>query len=95
MTRYWQETHPPAFNRGTNDLARFYGLLIDGLRIGYVNGFGNNQVLPDHVVEHTYRIWRRLRLFGRGFRRRRREAGFKRCEVIHVAWAYNAAIAHK
>ena len=46
MTRYFQETHPPAFRRGTNDFARFYGLLIDGLQIGYVNGFGYNQVLP-------------------------------------------------
>src|SRR5213075_222015 len=30
MTRYWQETHPPAFKKGTNGFARFYGLLIDG-----------------------------------------------------------------
>ena len=46
MTRYFQETHAPSFKRGTNDFARFYGLLIDGLQIGYVNGFGYNQVLP-------------------------------------------------
>src|SRR5262245_47137518 len=38
-TRYFQETHPPAFKRGTNDFARYYGLLIDGLQVGYVNGF--------------------------------------------------------
>ena len=94
MTRYWQETQPTAFKRGTNDFARFFGLLID-VRIGYVNSFGYNQVLPDHVVEHAYRIWRRLRLFGRGFRRWCREAGFKRCEVIQFAWASNAAIAHE
>ena len=46
MTRYFQETHPPAFKKGTNDFARFYGLLIDGLQMGYVNGFGYRQVLP-------------------------------------------------
>jgi len=46
MTRYFQETHPPAFKRGTNDFARFYGMLIDGLQIAYVQGFGYNQVLP-------------------------------------------------
>ncbi len=46
MTRYFQETHPAAFRKGTGDLARFYGMLIDGLQIGYVNGFGYNQVLP-------------------------------------------------
>jgi rifampicin phosphotransferase len=46
MTRYFKETHPPAFKKGTNDFARFYGLLIDGLQMGYVNGFGYRQVLP-------------------------------------------------
>jgi phosphohistidine swiveling domain-containing protein len=46
MTRYFQETHPPAFKKGTNDFARFYGMVIDGLQIAYVNGFGYNQVLP-------------------------------------------------
>src|SRR5215216_4673780 len=40
MTRYFQETHPPSFKKGTNDFARFYGLLIDGLQMGYVGGFG-------------------------------------------------------
>ena len=44
VTRYWAETHPDAMRRGTNDFARFYGMLIDGLQIAYVNGFGYNQV---------------------------------------------------
>src|SRR5499425_3451378 len=68
-TRYFQETHPPAFKKGTNDFARFYGMLIDGLQIGYVNGFGYNQVLPapdDEIpervqrAEHVYaqKLWR-------------------------------------
>ena len=34
VTRYWAETHPEAFIRGTNDFARFYGMLIDGMRDG-------------------------------------------------------------
>ena len=46
MTRYFQETQPPSFKRGTNDFARFYGMLIDGLEMAYVNGFGYRQVLP-------------------------------------------------
>ena len=25
LTRYFQETHPPSFKKGTNDFARFYG----------------------------------------------------------------------
>jgi pyruvate,water dikinase len=46
VTRYFTETHPAAFKKGTNDFARFYGMLIDGLQIGYVNGFAYNQVQP-------------------------------------------------
>jgi pyruvate,water dikinase len=46
LTRYFQETHAPAFKQGTNDFAKYYGLLIDGLQYGYVNGFGYSQVVP-------------------------------------------------
>ena len=34
------------FKQGTNNFARYYGLLIDGLQIAYVNGFAYNQVRP-------------------------------------------------
>src|SRR3954468_11020106 len=63
MTRYFQETHPPSFKRGTNDFARFYGLLIDGLQIGYVNGFGYNQVLPAPDAEIPQRFARAEQVF--------------------------------
>jgi len=46
MTHYWQEMHPPAFKKGTGEFARFYGMLIDGIQVAYVNGFGYNQKLP-------------------------------------------------
>ncbi|MFN7990006.1 MAG: PEP-utilizing enzyme [Thermoanaerobaculia bacterium] len=58
LTRYFQETHAPSFKRGTNDFARFYGMLIDGLQIGYVNGFGYNQVLPAPDAEIPERFQR-------------------------------------
>ena len=58
MTRYWQEMHPPAFKRGTNDFARFYGMLIDGLQVAYVNGFGYNQVQPAPDAEIPQRFER-------------------------------------
>jgi pyruvate,water dikinase len=45
-TRYWAETHPAAFKRGTNDFARFYGMLMDGLQSAYVNGVAYNSVVP-------------------------------------------------
>jgi rifampicin phosphotransferase len=46
MTHYWQEMHPPAFKKGTSEFARLYGMLIDGIQVAYVNGFGYNQKLP-------------------------------------------------
>ena len=63
MTRYFQETHPPSFKRGTNDFARFYGMLIDGLHIGYVNGFGYNQMLPAPDAEIPERYQRAEQVF--------------------------------
>src|SRR5499427_919240 len=63
MTRYFQETHPPAFKKGTNDFARYYGLLIDGIQIGYVNGIGYNQVPPAPDAEISERFQRAERVF--------------------------------
>ncbi len=63
MTRYFQETHPASFKRGTNDFARFYGMLIDGLQICYVQGFGYNQVMPAPHTEIPQRIQRAEQVF--------------------------------
>jgi len=65
MTRYFQETHPAPFKQGTNDFAHFYGLLIDGLQIAYVNGFGYNQVLPAPDAEIPQRFARAEQVFAR------------------------------
>lgn len=58
MTRYYQETHPPAFKTGTNDFARFYGMLIDGLDMAYVNGFGYRRIVPALEAEIPQRFAR-------------------------------------
>jgi pyruvate,water dikinase len=63
VTRYFQETHPPSFKRGTNDFARFYGMLIDGLQMSYVKGFGYNQVLPALDAEIPQRFQRAEQIF--------------------------------
>jgi len=63
MTRYFQATHPPAFRNGTHDFARFYGLLIDGLQMAYVNGFGYNQVMPAPEAEIQARLARASQVF--------------------------------
>ncbi len=57
LTRYFQETHPVPFKHGTHDFARFYGMLIDGLQMSYVNGFGYNQVLsaPEAEIPERFR----------------------------------------
>lgn len=64
LTRYFQETHPPAFRKGTNDFARFYGMLIDGLQIAYVDGFAYNQVMPAPESEIPARLERAGNVFG-------------------------------
>jgi pyruvate,water dikinase len=63
VTRYLQETQPPSFKKGTNDFARFYGMLIDGLQISYVNGFAYNQVVPAPDAEIPERMQRAERVF--------------------------------
>src|SRR4051794_15514100 len=63
MTRYFQETHPPSFKSGTNDFARFYGMLIDGLQISYVKGFGYNQRMPAPEAEIPQRFQRAEQVF--------------------------------
>src|SRR5262252_4569924 len=63
MTRYWQETHPPAYKKGTYDFARFYGLLIEGIEIGYVNGFAYHQVMPAPEAEIPARFQRAEQVF--------------------------------
>ncbi len=57
-TLYLQETQPPSFWRGTNAFARFYGMLIDGLRGAYVNGFNYHQVAPAPEAEIPTRFAR-------------------------------------
>jgi phosphohistidine swiveling domain-containing protein len=63
MTRYFQETQAAPFKKGTHDFARFYGLLIDGLQMKYVNGFGYNQVLPAPEAEIPERFKRAEQVF--------------------------------
>ena len=65
MTRYFQEMHPAPFKQGTNDFARFYGMLIDGLQMGYASGFGYIQVLPAPEAELPERFQRAELVFAR------------------------------
>ena len=85
MTRYFQETHPPAFKRGTNDFARFYGMLIDGIQIGYVNGFGYNQVLPAPDSEIPERFQRAEQVFAQKLWREQLRDWDETCKPSSIA----------
>jgi hypothetical protein len=74
VTRYWTEMHPEPFKRGTNDFARYYGMLIDGLEMGYVNGFAYNTVRPAPDEEIPQRFQRAQEVFeGKLWREQLRE----------------------
>jgi pyruvate,water dikinase len=85
MTRYFQETHPPALKKGTNDFARFYGLLIDGLEMGYVNGFGYRQVLPVPESEIPDRFQRAEQVFAKKLWREQLRDWDENCKPSSIA----------
>jgi pyruvate,water dikinase len=45
-TRYWAEIHPAAFARGVSEFMAYYGMLLDTMRMEYVNGFAYRAVIP-------------------------------------------------
>jgi rifampicin phosphotransferase len=63
VTRYWAETHPAPFVKGTHDFAAFYGMLINGLQTSYVNGFAFNQPVPVADEEVPARFARATEVF--------------------------------
>jgi pyruvate,water dikinase len=74
LTRYWTEIHPAAFARGTGDFARFYGMLIGGLEMAYVNGFAYKRVGPLADDEVPVRFQRAEEVFaGKLWREQLRE----------------------
>ena len=85
LTRYFQQTHPPSFRKGTLDFARFYGMLIDGLQIGYVNGYGYNQVLPAPETEVPERFARAEQTYARKLWREQLRDWDEHCKPSSIA----------
>jgi pyruvate,water dikinase len=85
MTRYFQETHPSPFKKGTNDFARHYGLLIDGLEMGYVNGFGYRQVLVASEAEVPERFRRAEYVFANKIWREQLRDWDEKCKPSSIA----------
>jgi hypothetical protein len=46
VTRYWAEMHPQPFGRGVTEFCRYYGMLLGGMQMSYVNGFAYRSVTP-------------------------------------------------
>jgi pyruvate,water dikinase len=63
LTRYWTELHPEPFARGTAEFASFYGMLIGGLAMEYVNGVGYKTVRPVPEQEIPQRFQRAEEVF--------------------------------
>jgi pyruvate,water dikinase len=67
VTRYWIETHPAAFKRGTSEFARLYGMPINSLEMAYVNGFGYKIARPAPESELPQRFQRAEEVYQRKF----------------------------
>ena len=58
VTRYWSEMHPAEIGRGFRAFTSYYGMLLDALDYGYVNGFAYHAprpVAPELVPERFQR----------------------------------------
>jgi rifampicin phosphotransferase len=85
MTRYFQEVHPAAFKRGTNDFARYYGMLIDGLQMSYVEGFGYNQIVPAPDGEIPQRFQRAEQVYAQKLWREQLRDWDENCKPSAIA----------
>jgi pyruvate,water dikinase len=57
VTRYWSEMHPAPFRRGYREFTRYYGMMLDGREVQYVNGFsyGAMRPVPDEELPDRFR----------------------------------------
>ena len=67
VTRYWTEVHPGAFQRGTGDFARAYGMLIEALEMAYPQQFAYKRVTPVAEAEVPERLQRAHEVFATRF----------------------------
>jgi phosphohistidine swiveling domain-containing protein len=65
VTRYWMEMHPAPFKRGFAEFTRYYGMLVGGREVRYVNGFSYGTMHPvpeEEIPERMQRaeeVWER------------------------------------
>lgn len=46
VTQYWIDVHPAAFERGVKEFMAYYGTLLDGMAMQYINGFAYRALVP-------------------------------------------------
>ena len=85
VTRYFQEAQPAGFKKGTHEFARYYGMIIDGLQLAYVNGFGYNQLMPAPESEIPGRFQRAEQVFVRKLWREQLREWDEQCKPAAVA----------
>jgi pyruvate,water dikinase len=64
-TRYWAQIHPEPFRRGVAEFSRYYGMLLGGMQMSYVNGFAYRSVTPVSDDEIPERFQRAEEVFER------------------------------
>ncbi|MFA5883760.1 MAG: PEP-utilizing enzyme [Acidimicrobiia bacterium] len=57
-TPYFAEIHPAAFASGVSDFMAYYGMLLETMRMTYINGFGYRVVVPVGEAEVPQRFAR-------------------------------------
>ena len=62
-TRYWAEMHPEPFQRGVAEFSRYYGMLLGGMQMAYVNSFAYRVVIPVSDEEVPERFQRAEEVF--------------------------------
>ena len=62
-TRYWAEMHPEPFQRGVAEFSRYYGMLLGGMQMAYVNSFAYRVVIPVSDGEVPERFQRAEEVF--------------------------------
>jgi phosphohistidine swiveling domain-containing protein len=64
-TRYWAGIHPEPFRRGVAEFSRYYGTLLGGMQMSYVNGFAYRSVTPVSADEIPVRFQRADEVFAK------------------------------
>jgi pyruvate,water dikinase len=84
-TRYWAEIHPEAAGRGMREMFRFYGMLIGGLEMGYVNGFCYHAMTPPPEEEIPQRFQRAEEVFAKKLWREQLREWDEECKPSSIA----------